>query len=246
MQRKGTNQKVERLRRYDGTEWQRKCLRWTEDNLRQIEAGTAAMPDELGDREQDIYEPLFVLANLAGGHWPEKIRQAALALCGKSSDDASQEGSIQLLTWIKTYFDETPNSRVIPSALAEWLNSKAEAPFAAWSNGKGIKPSEVRRLLAGFDIQTKPLRFGKSTARGYEKPWFEDAFACYLPGNPDEKCNSVTTLENIGDSGGSGSVTEHECYNSENTIPANKDGPCYNVTVPKQETAPESPSVLEI
>ncbi len=81
MQRKKPGRKVQRLRRYDATEWRRKCARWAQDHRQQIETATATMPDALGDREQDIYEPLFVLANLAGGDWPARIKAAALALC---------------------------------------------------------------------------------------------------------------------------------------------------------------------
>lgn len=237
MQRKKSAQKVARLRRYDGSEWQRKCLRWSSDHHNQIESATANMPDALGDREQDIYEPLFVLANLAGGDWPEILKNAALALCGESAD-APQDTAVTLLGWIKTYFDQSDSDKVSSAALVTWLNGRPDAPFAAWSNGRGITQNEIRRLVAGFEIRPDTVRLDSSTtAKGYARNWFDAAFESYLKIS-DENNNTVTTDENIADSGDSPAVTDRECYRQENAVTTNKDEPCYRVTDSKQETAP--------
>jgi putative DNA primase/helicase len=132
MQRKKRTQKVDRLRRYDGTEWRRKCVRWTEDHRSRIEDGTAVMPEALDDRAQDIWEPFFVLADLAGGPWPERVKAAALASCGESVD-APVESSVTLLTWIRTYFTETGETKVAAADLVSWLNGREDAPFRNWN-----------------------------------------------------------------------------------------------------------------
>src|SRR4051794_4552448 len=45
-------------------------------------AETAALwvPEELNDRAADVWEPLFVLAEIAGGAWPDKAGAASIGL----------------------------------------------------------------------------------------------------------------------------------------------------------------------
>lgn len=243
MQRKKPGSKVDRLRHYNGSEWQRKCLRWTADNCEQIDS-TADMPEALGDREQDIYEPLFVLARLAGGDWPKRIKAAALALCGESAD-ASQDGSVTLLGWIQTYFAESLAERVSSVDLVGWLNGRQDAPFAAWGHGRGIGQNDVRRLLAGFDIRPSTVRLGEKTAKGYSRNWFDDAFASYLAGTQTESGNTVTNPVNIGDSTLLAPVTDGECYHTENTENTNKDGHCYSVTAENPENGDDDEVCFE-
>ncbi len=53
------------------------------------------MPDVLDDRAEEAWEPLFAIAELAGGHWPERAWQAALEL------SASREAEDEALgTWL--------------------------------------------------------------------------------------------------------------------------------------------------
>ena len=236
MQRKKPNVKVERLRRYDATDWVRKCIRWTRDHLSEIEAGVAAMPDALGDREQDIYEPLFVLANLAGGEWPQRVTNAALALSGQSMD-ANPEGSIQVLGAIRAYFVETDRAKVFSSALVKWLNEEADSTLATWNNGKGIRQAEIRRLLKEFDIQPRTVRIGDETQKGYDRAWFEEAFAAYLADPQTENSHTVTKPVGIGDSHGLAPVTPGECDRTKNTVSTNKDAGCDRVTVSNPEPA---------
>jgi hypothetical protein len=244
MQRKKTAQKVERLRRYSGAEWQRKSLRWTNDHRERIESAIAEMPEVLGDREQDIYEPLFVLASMAGGDWPDKIARAALALCGESSD-AATDSSVLLLGWIQTHFTESGTDKVSSAALVQWLNGREDAPFSLWSNGKGIGQNEVRRLLAGFEIQPNTVRLGDRTAKGYARVWFQGAFDSYLPKFSAANSNAVTTPATIGDSSVLPSVTAGECYQLQTRGEANKDGHCYPVTAANTETATAKKELME-
>jgi putative DNA primase/helicase len=252
MQRKKPGEKVERLRRYDGTGWKRKSLRWTEDHREQIESATAEMPDALSDREQDIYEPLFVLANLAGGDWPRRIKEAGLALSGESME-SSPDTPVLLLEWIRTHFNETKAKKVSSAALVQWLNDRQDAPFAAWNDHNGIKQIEVRRHLAGFVIQPDTVRLdSKTTAKGYDRDWFDDAFSAYLADPFPKSGNTVTSAANIGRNDDFTPVTEESCYWAETAVSSNKDGHCYSVTAqsPKASLeitkAPSKPEQLAI
>src|SRR5262249_48902232 len=46
----------------------------------QLHAARPDLPPGLSDRQTDVWEPLLAIADLAGGDWPQRARQAALVL----------------------------------------------------------------------------------------------------------------------------------------------------------------------
>jgi hypothetical protein len=94
MLRKRTDETVKRLRLRDGADLKdlaRKSRRWADDNLENLRNGRPEMPSGMGDRAADAWEPLFAIADLAGGDWPRRSRKAALALSG---DDVLEDDNI--------------------------------------------------------------------------------------------------------------------------------------------------------
>src|SRR5437868_6792758 len=80
MQRKRPDEECERLKKLDAAELRAKCARFVRDHSAEIAAAQPSIPEELNDRAADIWEPMLVMGDLAGGDWPEKARQAALSL----------------------------------------------------------------------------------------------------------------------------------------------------------------------
>ena len=81
----------------------------------------------------------------------------------------------------------------------------------------------------------------RDMAKGYEREWFEESWALYLPpdsplslSTPDSNRDTVTTRDNTGESGVFQSVTAGSCHASENAVSASKNAPCHGVTVQKQ------------
>src|SRR4051794_17238632 len=70
MQRKTPGQECEKLRNLDGTILRRKCARFVLDHSKDIGSARPALPSDLNDRAADVWEPLFALAEVAGGEWP--------------------------------------------------------------------------------------------------------------------------------------------------------------------------------
>ena len=54
-------------------------------------------------------------------------------------------------------------------------------PWADWRSGCPITQAHVARVLRPFGICPIKLRFGESTANGYTKRMFADAWSRYLP-----------------------------------------------------------------
>lgn len=148
------------------------------------------LPDEIKDRDADVWEPLFVIANLVGGNWPKKVWEAAVDLVTSSKDKETSLG-VRLLADIQTVFGgETELSTAV---LLKALHELDESP---WADLKG-KPLDDRGLasrLRGYGIKSKVKWFGAKQARGYEKADFQDAWARYLPSQAEKSVTSVTPV----------------------------------------------------
>ncbi len=86
------------------------------------------LPDELGDRQADAWEPLLAIADLAGGDWGDRARSAAIELSATADGDEIGRGT-QLLVGIRGALD---GREVITTAeLLEAINADDELPFGA-------------------------------------------------------------------------------------------------------------------
>jgi putative DNA primase/helicase len=79
--------------RFDRTErldkLARRIARWANDNSDQV-GRDPAMPFGVYNRAADNWRPLLGIAYAVGGSWPEKARQAAVALAGGGIDEVSR------------------------------------------------------------------------------------------------------------------------------------------------------------
>ncbi|HWV98960.1 MAG TPA: DUF3631 domain-containing protein [Candidatus Acidoferrum sp.] len=67
----------------------RKIARWTQDNFAAIAACDPVMPPAAYNRLGDNWRPLFALAQIIGGHWPQRVLDAFHALSSSPSSPAS-------------------------------------------------------------------------------------------------------------------------------------------------------------
>jgi putative DNA primase/helicase len=67
MQRKTIHEDCERLRNFETSNLRQRCAQFVSENRAAIASAESEIPKSLHDRAADIWEPLFVLADLAGG-----------------------------------------------------------------------------------------------------------------------------------------------------------------------------------
>jgi hypothetical protein len=181
MKRKSSGEVVERFRRREAQE-QVDPLRsflseWAASHHDDLEQARPELPDELDDRAADGWEPLLAIADLAGGGWPERSREAARELSANGDTDDDSVG-IRLLGDIETVFD---GGRLSTTELLERLNALEESPWGDWY-GKPLSARVLARLLKPFQIKTRTIRLTEDkTARGYLREQFEDAWSRYIP-----------------------------------------------------------------
>ena len=213
LKRKSPSEGVERfrLREVEGeaTALREMLAAWCErivDNLRDARPD---LPSELTDRQQDGAEPLLVIADAAGGEWPEAARQALIEVC--TSAQASDESvSVMLLRDIRAIFDDRKVDRLSSATLVSELTEIETSPWVEWKNGKPLTARGLAKLLRPFEIDPNSVRLGDKTPKGYLRSDFEDAFQRYLSAT-SATVNNSTDLGGISKRNAEDPVADKEC-----------------------------------
>ncbi len=153
---------------------------WAATNLAVLETARPAMPAQLSDRQEDLWEPLLAIADLAGGSWPKRARTAATELARVGQDRDGSDG-VRLLADLKAIFGRHPTEDALPTAsLLEVLVELDESP---WGDLRG-KPLDARglaRRLRPYGIRPAVVRLGAATPRCYRREDLIETWARYLP-----------------------------------------------------------------
>lgn len=181
LRRKKPNETVSRLRHAESglfDELAAKLARFADDYASEVQKASPHLPDDLGDRDQDNWEPLLSVADVAGGHWPQTARQVALKLCGAMQ--TPQSAANELLADIQEIFESKHVLKISTADLIAALTADDERSWATYNRGKPISAKQIANRLAGYGIKSKTVRLGYETAKGFEMEQFADAFARYL------------------------------------------------------------------
>jgi hypothetical protein len=147
----------------------------------------------------DNWRPLFAIAEIAGGDWPQRAADSFAKLTAKNDVDAQGIGTM-LLADIQQVFTETGGSRIFSITLVENLCAKSDRPWPEANRGKQISDTWLARRLRDFGIKSRTLRIGNKRLKGYEISDFADAFERYLPAQGLSSRDSVTNRMDIDDS----------------------------------------------
>ena len=236
MQKKLKSQEVEKFRRYQNEELQRKCARWAKDNLDMLASSRPQMPNTLSDRQEDIWECLFAIAEIAGGEWPQKVWDAASAQAADSVAQVTDD--LVLPVALRQYFTETQSVKAASNEICEWLNFQDDLPFKDWRRGKGIDPRFLARKLKPYGITPRNLNLGGSSRlKGYLLEELERVFQRYLPpDNPPIQPLPATTPEKAGrnedshplpdDTVADSETADSACKNGQSSAVADGEGVC--------------------
>jgi len=179
MQRKTPNEQCERLRELDTEELTRQCARFVLDHQQEIASARPALPSNLSDRAADIWEPLLVLADLAGDKWPELARDAALSLTASAQENNPLASLLLDIFILLTISGQT---RLFSRHLVEGLNTRfTERPWMELTNGKPVTDRWLSHQLRAYGIKPKPIRIGDAQARGYLQEDCIETFRRYIP-----------------------------------------------------------------
>jgi hypothetical protein len=134
------------------------------------------MPDGVQDRAADVWEALLVIADLAGGEWPRRARNAAVAMITGEAKKPNTIG-VQLLMDLRTVFHT--DDRMATDNILHELRCLPESP---WIDSFGKYDARwLADQLDRYEIAPKQLRIGGEKRRGYDRGDFSDAWERYLP-----------------------------------------------------------------
>ncbi|WP_069262688.1 DUF3631 domain-containing protein [Paraburkholderia nodosa] len=182
LRRKLPGEKIERLRHAEPDLFDTlhaKLARWADDHAETARNARPELPDALGDRDQDNWEPLLTVADLAGGDWPELARTVALKLSGNG--DASQSAGAELLDNIRDIFARLNVRRIAMADLLAELLIDDEAPWRTWNRGHEMTLRQLGKKLSEYGIRSQTVKIDYQSPKGFKIEQFTDAFARYLP-----------------------------------------------------------------
>ncbi len=97
LKRKALDERVERFRRREAEEVAEPLFRWlaswSEHHVDELASARPELPEaQLSDRACDCWEPLFGIADLAGGDWPQRARAAAVEMAARGREKSTSLG----------------------------------------------------------------------------------------------------------------------------------------------------------
>ncbi|MBV6703434.1 DUF3631 domain-containing protein [Kitasatospora aureofaciens] len=138
----------------------------------------------VADRAADTWEPLVIVADLAGGHWPATARAACAAMCAHEAglDEDGDGAKIRILQDIRTVFTTLGDPPALATAtLLAQLRALEEAPWAEFGVS-GLTARGLQLLLKDFGVSSSNIRFPDSRqAKGFVRNDFLDPWRRYCP-----------------------------------------------------------------
>ena len=157
------------------------------DALRELLAGWAAgvagrvgdpwpqMPEGVADRPADVWEPLLMVADLAGGDWPKRAAEACTAFVAGARDDTASLGA-RLLDDLRDVFGEA--DKLWTETILSRLHDLDEAPWGDWY-GKPLNPRDLAKLLKPYGVKSRYVRIGADGRKGYYREDLRDVWQRY-------------------------------------------------------------------
>jgi len=185
MRRRAPGEKVEpwrlRINGPDASRLRDRIAEWAVTVAHRLAAGDfwPHMPEGIEDRDADVWEALLAVADLAGGHWPDRARGAGVALVAASKDRTPSIG-VLLLRDIREAFKTGGVEQLTTEQLLAELNRMSESPWPTIRRGEPLDGRGLSQRLARYNIGSK-LHAGERGLRGYVVGQFTDAWSRYLP-----------------------------------------------------------------
>lgn len=182
MKRRTRSEQVERLRLTalprELEPLLRQTARWARDHEAALRDLDPPVPEELHDRAADNWRPLIAIADLVGGPWPQRARDAALALSGDPDTETDDSDRFMLLADLRELFvvvSERPTEHVL-----QGLNALVDRPWPQWNRGRPMTARQFASMLKPFGVKPRQLT-RPINVKGYRAVDLRDAFTRYLP-----------------------------------------------------------------
>ena len=129
----------------------RMIARWTGDHFDELAAHDPDTPEWMFNRQAEIWRPLFCIADMAGGRWPQLARETAAMMASASTGD--EEVAVQGLIDIRDLFAEKGTDRLSSEDIVNAFVQMEGRPWAEWGRSqKPMSKNGLARLLEAAEI----------------------------------------------------------------------------------------------
>ncbi|MGW6224810.1 DUF3631 domain-containing protein [Streptomyces olivaceus] len=205
MRRRARNEKIEpyrtRIHEKEGFALRDRLAKWAEQVSERVMDVWPAMPEGITDRPADVWEPLLAIADAAGGEWPDRAREACVALVTASKANDKGSLGVRLLTDLRDHV-MVGIDRLPTVAILDRLNALDDAPWADL-HGKPLDNRRLSRMLAEYmtadnePIASRNIKTAGSVLKGYYAADLSDAWARYCPPPPESPLPPRPGTENL-------------------------------------------------
>jgi hypothetical protein len=193
MRRRAPDQQVRRYRaratRPEGEALAAQLAAWAGSVAGKVGDPWPELPEGVDDRPADVWEPLIMVADLAGGDWPGRAREACTAFVKGARGDEQTTGT-RLLADLRTVLGDS--EALWTQTILTRLHALDEAPWGDWY-GHPLNPRDLGKLLRPYEIKSCQVRSGDANRHGYRRADFEDTWARYLPPSPSATTATTAT-----------------------------------------------------
>jgi hypothetical protein len=183
MRRRAPGEHVEPFRRRihekDGERLRARLARWARAYEKALTDAYPELPEDVVDRDADLWEALIAIADCAGGNWPARARAAALVLVKASKEETEVSLGLRLLRDLKAVFADEAAMMTVDILAA--LTALPEAPWASL-NGQPISDRFLAHRLRQYGVKSRPFRTGLGkVVKGYLRADLHDVWLRYAP-----------------------------------------------------------------
>lgn len=164
-------------------ELRRKLLRWATDNAATLKDAKPSFPAGFNNRLQMNWRLLLSIAELAGGDWPQRTQEAAERVSRLTYKPSLGRQLLAALQRIFAGHTELTSERIVAR-----LRANPADLWCEYNRGGAITQRQVAHLLEQYDIASvvlHPTRRSNFSRHGYRLAQFVDAFARYVPADPN-------------------------------------------------------------
>ncbi|MGH7943287.1 MAG: DUF3631 domain-containing protein [Limisphaerales bacterium] len=154
-----------------------RCARFALDHRDAISRSEKIHGEGLNDRAADTFDPLYVIARLAGEEWERKLHGAALTLASNAQGRGS---GMELLRDIHVIFELSGRKRIYTRDLLKYLQQEDFAMRALAMKYAALDEYRLSQLLRPYGVKSFSFRVKMRVGRGYSSEDFRSATARYL------------------------------------------------------------------
>lgn len=146
--------------------------RWGLKNGRSICASSPPMPEEIYNRNREIWKVLFQIAHHLEGEWPSRCESAARAFVLGEHDDTStpiEMPADELLRWVRAVFADTEECLPSIEIVGRLLDLPGEHWWTREWTSERVATMSLARQLKIHEIEHSKLYIDGATPWGYRR-----------------------------------------------------------------------------